>query len=456
MRAGLVPRCSWILLALLALPRGVLAIELAVVAETLPNGLRVLLHEDHSAPVVSSHIFYRSGSRNESRGQTGIAHLFEHMMFNGGKKFGPGVFDNKIEENGGSTNGYTTRDYTAYLNNFPKEALPVILDLESDRMAHLAITKQNLEQERGIVMEERRLRIDDQVSGVMNETLYLQAFVESPYRWNTIGFMSDVKRITLAAAKAYFETYYAPDNATLVLAGDLEPKAAMALVRHYFGWIPRRPPPAPVDASEPPQDGERRAVVRKNAELPAVLIGYHGVRVGDPDRPVLDVIEQLLANGDSSRLYEDLVRGHEVATGVEANNDWGIDPDLFWIYAQARPRKTAAALEERIDAVVKRLASEPVPEAELRKAKNKLAAQLVRDLKTVGGKANQLGFFETVLGDYRAMFGLEAGWEKVDAGAVQRAAAAYLRPAARTVVVLEPVPSGRPAGEEPPRAGGVS
>jgi len=168
------------------------------------------------------------------------------------------------------------------------------------------------------------------------------------------------------------------------------------------------------------------------------------------------VIEQLLANGDSSRLYEDLVRGHEVATAVEASNDWGIDPDLFWIYAQARPKKTAAALEERIDAVVARLAREPVPEAELRKAKNKLAAQLIRNLKTVSGKANQLGYFETVLGDYRAMFGLESEWEKVDAAAVQRVARARLQPPLRTVVVLQPVAEGRPAGEEPPRPGGVS
>ena len=174
-------RC-WILLVLLALPRGGRAIELPVVAETLPNGLRVLLHEDHSLPVISSYVFYRSGSRNERPGQTGIAHLFEHMMFNGGKKFGPGKFDDLIEGNGGSTNGYTTRDYTAYLNNFPKEALPVVLDLESDRMANLALTKQNLEQERGIVMEERRLRIDDQVGGVMSEELYLHAFEQSPYR----------------------------------------------------------------------------------------------------------------------------------------------------------------------------------------------------------------------------------------------------------------------------------
>ena len=451
-----MPRRFWILLVLLVLPRGGLAIDLPVVAESLPNGLRVLLHEDHSAPVISSYVFYRSGSRNERRGQTGIAHLFEHMMFNGGKKFGPGKFDDLIEGNGGSTNGYTTRDYTAYLNNFPKEALPVVLDLESDRMANLALTKQNLEQERGIVMEERRLRTDDNVSGAMNEALYLHAFVESPYRWGVVGFMADIQRITLDEARAYFETYYAPNNATLVLAGDLEPKAAMALVRRYFDAIHQGPPPVPMDASEPPQDGERRVVVRKNAEQPAVLIGYHAVRATDPDRPVLHVVEQLLANGDSSRLHEDLVRAHEVATVVEASNEWGIEPDLFWIYAQARPKKTAADLEKRIDTVLEHLLSEPVPEAELRKARRKLRAQLVRNLKTVSGKANQLGFFDTVLGDYRAMFGLEAAWEKVGAEDVKRVAAGYLQPAKRTVVVLEPVPSGRPVKAEPPRSGGVS
>ena len=449
-------RCAILLVALAGLPRALPAIELPVVEDTLPNGLHVLLHEDHSAPVVSSYIFYRSGSRNEQCGKTGIAHLFEHMMFNGGKKFGPGVFDDLIEGNGGSTNGYTTRDYTAYLNNFPREALPIVLDLESDRMGNLALTPQNLEQERGIVMEERRLRIDDQVSGVMNEALYLHAFVRSPYRWNTVGFMSDLQRITLADARAYFETYYAPNNATLVLSGDVDPPAAFALVRRYFAKIPRRPPPAPVDASEPPQDGERRITVRKNAELPAVMIGYHGVRAVDPDRPVLDVIERLLARGESTRLYEDLVREHEVATGVEADNNWGLEPDLFIVYAQARPEKTAAELEARVDAVIGRLAAEPVPAEELRKAKNQLRAELVRNLKTVSGKANQLGFFQTIFGDYRAMLGLEAGWEAVTAEDVRRVAAAYFRAAQRTVVVLEPVAAGPPAGERPPAGEKVS
>ena len=451
-----MPRRLFLVAALLAAARAALALELPVVEETLPNGLRVLLQPDHTQPVVSSYIFFRSGSRNERYGETGIAHLFEHMMFNGGKKFGPGAFDDQIEGHGGSTNGFTMRDCTAYLNNFPREALPLVLDLESDRMGNLALTKQNLEQERGIVMEERRLRVDDQVSGAMNEALYLQAFVESPYRWNTVGFMADLRRITLEEARAYVHTYYAPNNATLVLAGDVEPAPTFALVRRYFAKIPRRPPPPPVDASEPPQDGERRVTVRKNAELPAVMIGYHVGRALDADRPVLDVLERVLGGGNSTRLYTDLVREHEVATGVEANNSWGIDPELFWFYAQARPGKTVAELERRIDAVLGRLAAEPVPADELRKAKNVLAAELVRNLKTMSGRANQLGFFQTVFGDWRALLGLEAQWEAVTADDVRRVATAYFQPTKRTIVVLEPVPSGRPAREGGPAKGPVS
>jgi zinc protease len=193
--------------------------------------------------------------------------------------------------------------------------------------------------------------------------------------------------------------------------------------------------------------------VRKNAELPAVLIGYKGVRVADADRPALDVIERVLAGGDSARLDEDLVREHEVATGVEVNNAWGIDTELFWIYAQARPKKTAADLEKRIDAVVKRLAAELVPAAELRKAKNQLQSELVRAMKTVSGKANRLGYLDVVFGDYRALFGLEAGWEAVSAEDVRRVATTYLTPRKRTVVVLEPVPAGPPVEEGLPKAG---
>ncbi len=444
MRRLLVATAAIAALALVVPPASH-GITLPVETRTLRNGLRVLIHPDHSAPVVSSYIFFRAGSRNEHYGTTGIAHLFEHMMFNGGKRFGPGVFDDTIEQNGGSTNGYTTRDYTAYLNNFPREALPIILDLESDRMANLAITPKNLAQERGIVMEERRLRIDNDVQGAMNEALYLQAYVRSPYRWNTVGFMEDLKLITLDEARAFFHTYYAPNNATLVLVGDIEPSAGFALAERYFGAIPRRPPPAPVDAEEPEQNGERRIIVRRQAELPSVLIGYKAVRAADPDRPALDVATRVLSGGESSRLDRDLVREHEVATQVDADLDWGIDLELLSVHAQARPGHTAKDLIDRIDVVLADLGRKPVPPDELAKAKRQLRAEMVRSMKTVSGKANQLGFFETVLGDYRALFGLEDTWDAVTAEDVQRVAQRYLVPAGRTIVVLEPTREGKAA-----------
>jgi len=415
------------------------AVTLEVRAHTLRNGLRVLVHEDHSAPVVSSYIYFRGGSRNERWGETGLAHLFEHMMFNGGKKFGPGVFDDVIEGNGGSTNGFTTRDYTAYLNNFPREALPVVLDLESDRMAHLTITAENLEQERGIVMEERRLRIDNAVAGSMYEALYLHAFVATSYRWPVIGFMADLERIDLEAARRFFGTYYAPNNATLVLAGDLDTTEAIALVEQYFGGIPRGPRPAPVVSREPPQRGERHVVVRKHAELPSVLIGYHGVAATHADRPALDVAAQILAGGRSARLTEQLVRKRELAANVAADLSWGIDSDLFLVSAQARPGRRVSDVVTAIDEVMTEFGATPVAAEELARAKRQLRVGYIKALKRVGGKARQLGFYDVVFGNHRAMFDVEPAWQAVSAADVQRVVRTHLRRERRTIVELAPL-----------------
>jgi len=417
------------------------AIVLPVEGRTLANGLRVLVHPDRSAPVVASYVFFRVGSRNEQVPRTGKAHLFEHMMFNGGKRFGPGVFDDLIEGSGGSTNGYTTRDLTAYVNAFPREALETVLALEADRMGFLAITPANLEQERGIVMEERRLRIDNDVGGTMYEQLYLHAYARSPYRWNPVGFMADLALITLEDARRFFTTYYAPNNAVLVLAGDLDPGDAFRRVERAFGGIRRQPAPPPVSAEEPAQEGERRIVVRRRAELPALLAGWKTVRATDPDRPALDVLAQLLAGGESARLVRDLVREHELVTTVDADLRWGIDPELFTLYAQARPGRRLEDILGRLDAVLARYAAEPVPPAELAVAKRQLRAEFVKGLKTVSGKANQLGFFECVFGSYEALFGLLEQWEAVSGEDVRRVAATYLAPAQRTLVLLEPLPA---------------
>jgi predicted Zn-dependent peptidase len=414
------------------------ALTLAVEQHELRNGMRVLLHEDHSAPVISSYVFYRVGSSYENYGHTGLAHLFEHMMFNGSQKFGPGAFDDVIEGSGGSTNGYTTRDFTAYLNDFPSEALPVVLDLESDRMSHLLITPQNLAQERGIVMEERRLRIDNAVAGATYEALYLQAFVESSYRWHPVGFMADLERITLDSASRFFRTYYVPNNVTLVLAGDFAAPQALALVRQFFEGIPAGAPVVPPVVVEPPQSGGRRVLVAKPAELPALLIGYQGVAVHDADRPALDVVAKLLTGGRSAYLSERLVRDEEIATTVDADLSWSKFEDLFVIDAQARPGRTADELLRSLTAALRALGEAPVDERALARAKRQMRSDYVRGLQRVSGKANQLGFFDVVFGDYRAMFALEQQWNAVTAADVQRVVRTYLVPARRTVVELDP------------------
>jgi predicted Zn-dependent peptidase len=425
-------------LAVVAAAAPAAALTLAVQQHELANGMRVLLHEDHSAPVISSYVFYRVGSSYENYGHTGLAHLFEHMMFNGSKKFGPGAFDDVIEGSGGSTNGYTTRDYTAYLNDFPSDALAVVLDLESDRMAHLLITPQNLAQERGIVMEERRLRIDNSVSGSMYESLYLHAFEESSYRWHPVGFMADLERITLESATNFFRTYYVPNNVTLVLAGDFDSAKTLALVKQYFERIPRGRPVVPPVVVEPPQAGERRVRVQKPAELSAIQIGYQAVAVRDPDRPALDVTAKLLSGGRSALLTERLVRDEEVATSVEADLTWSKFTDVFMIDAQARPGRTAAQLRQAVTKALRDFASKPVDERDLARAKRQMRADYVRGLQRVSGKANQLGFFDVVFGDYRAMFALEDQWNAVTAADVQRVAKKYLVPAKRTVVEVDP------------------
>jgi predicted Zn-dependent peptidase len=414
--------------------------DIPVVEYDLPNGLRLLIHEDHTAPAVASYLFVRSGSGNEQIGATGMAHLFEHMMFNGSAKFGAGTFDDLLEGAGGSTNGFTTRDFTVYLNNFPPEALDLVLELEADRMARLLITAENLEQERGIVKEERRLRVDNDPMATMDEQLYLQAFVASPYRWPVVGFMADLNAITLEAARAYFRRYYAPNNTMLVLSGDVEAERARRSVLRTLGRIPSQPPPATVLNVEPPQLGPRRARVQMAAELPAVLIGYHAPAVASADRPALDVLDTILSSGDSSRLHRRLVYEKELATSAWSSYDWLKHPGLFTVYAQARPGVEAGELERELLDVVAGAVGAPPVEAELQKAKNVLTTDHVRAMKTVGGKAFRLGYYRELFGDHRALFDAPAQWEAVSAADVVRVAGAVLVRRNRTTVVLVPEP----------------
>jgi len=416
------------------------ALDIPIVQSRLPNGLQLLVHEDHSVPAVASYLFVRSGSGNERSGATGIAHLFEHMMFNGSARFGAGTFDDLIEGAGGSTNGFTTRDFTVYLNHFPPEALDLVLELEADRMSSLIINAQSLEQERGIVKEERRLRIDNDPMATMDEQLFLQAFVESPYRWSIIGFMSDLNAITLEEARAYFRSYYTPGNSTLVLAGDVDAARAHRAVLRTLGRVPGRQPPPPVLNAEPPQLGPKRARVRMAAELPAVLIGYQAPPATSADRAAIDVLDALLSSGDSSRLHRRLVYEKEIATVVWTSYTWLKHTGLFEIYGQARPGVAVGDVERELLDVLTEMAANAPEERELRKAKNILSTDHVRGMKTVGGKAQRIGYYRELFGDYRALLEVESQWDAVSAADVVRVAQTYLVPRNRTTITLVPEP----------------
>jgi predicted Zn-dependent peptidase len=367
-----------------------------------------------------------------------MAHLFEHMMFNGSAAYGPGSFDRLIEGAGGSTNGFTTRDFTVFVNDFPPAALELVLALEADRMRRLLITPENIEQERGIVKEERRLSIDDDPLGTLDEQLYLLAFVASPYRWSTVGFMADLETITLADARAHFDRYYTPGNAVLVLSGDIETVAAQGAVERAFGGIAARAPPRRAGIVEPRQRGARRAEVRMPAELPAVLVGYHAVAAGAPDRAALDVLDVVLSAGESSRLHRRLVYERELATTVWTRFEWRRHATLFEAYVQARPRTAVGDLERGIFDVVAAAGRVPPDAVELAKAKTILHAGLVRGLQTAGGTAHLLGSYHLLFGDYRALLGIDAEWEAVTADDVLRVARRYLRQRNSTTIVLVP------------------
>lgn len=407
---------------------------------TLPNGLRILTLEDRSIPMISFFVFYRVGSRNERPGITGVSHLFEHMMFNGSGKFKPKEFDLHLEMAGSGGNGYTTTDFTAYLETFPKAAIDTVLDLESDRMKSLLITPENLEQERGIVKEERRMRTDNVPRGRMYEELMAASFVAHPYQWPVVGWMRDLDAIKLEEAQRYFNDYYGPNNASIVLVGDFVTADVLKRVEHWFGNIPARGNILPVVDNEPEQQGERRITLEKEAALPAVMLGFKAPPVRHADAPAIELLEAMLERGESSRLYRKLVYGG-LATETSASF-LGLDhPSAFTLYAQAQEGKTAAQCEKAIDEVLADVRQNGVTDNELQKARNQLRAQLSRDMQTMDGKANLIGTADIRYGSPTALFARADQYDKVTRDDIQRVAQSLFANKTRTVVTLV-IPGG--------------
>ncbi len=402
---------------------------------TLANGLRVVTMEDRSIPMISLYVFYRVGSRNERPGITGVSHLFEHMMFNGSGKFKPKELDLHLEMAGSGGNGYTTTDFTAYMETFPKRALDTVLDLESDRMKSLRLTTENLEQERGIVKEERRLRTDNVPRSRMYEELMAAAFVAHPYQWPVVGWMKDLDAITLDEAKRYFNDYYGPNNATMVIVGDFNTADLLKSVDQWFGSVPSRGNILPVVESEPDQQGERRVTLEKDAALPAVMIGFKTPAVRDADAPAIELLEAILERGESSRLYRKLVYS-SLATEASASF-LGLDhPSMLLIYAQSQEGKSAAENEKAIDEVLADVRANGVTAEELQKARNQLRAQLARDMQTMDGKANLIGTSAIRYGSPTAIFERADAYEKVTQDDIKRIANKLFVNQQRTVVTL--------------------
>jgi zinc protease len=410
----------------------------AVRTRTLGNGLRVRVLAERAAPTVSYYTFFQVGSRNERLGTTGISHLFEHMMFNGAAKYGPKEFDRVLEARGGHSNAYTSNDLTAYYEDFAAEALETVVDLESDRMRSLRLTEESLEQERGVVKEERRLRTDNSVFGLMEEQLESLVFLAHPYRWPVIGWMEDIERITRRDCEEFFRTYYAPGNAAIYVVGDVDADATLDLVERAYGDIPSGPRPAPVPQGEPPQRGERRAAVRYPSQAAAVLVGWRGPPARSPDAPALDVLQVCLAVGESSRLRRRLVQEEELAVTVSIGWGWRIDPGIFLLFAELAPGVPAARLEGALYEEIERVATRGVGAAEVRRAKALLRSGLLHELATHHGIAHALGHAEALLGDWREAGRTLESYAAIGPRDVRRVAAEVLDPSRRSVVVLQP------------------
>ncbi len=429
---------------------------LNVTEKVLPNGLKVLLKEEHKSPVVTFQIWYKVGSRNEKLGTTGISHLLEHMMFKGTKKYGPKTFSQTVMRNGGNDNAFTGRDYTAYFENFAADRIDISLDVESDRMHNLLLDEASFRSERDVVKEERRMRTEDDPTSSMVEQMMAVAFLAHPYQWPVIGWMADIGNITRDDLYQHYRTYYAPNNATIVVAGDFETKKLLPRIEQAFGSIPRQLSPPKVGAVEPKQQGERRVVVKRPAELPAVFTGYHTPDIKHPDTYALEVLQSIMASGKSSRLYRSLVYEQQIA--LYAGGDYdniANDPDLFYVYAGVMPGKTTDEVEKALWAEIEKLKTAPVKDDELQKAKNQIESGFIMGQDSIFYQAMLLGQFETVA-SWHLLESYVKNIRAVTAEDVMRVAREYLTENNRTVGILVPVKedAGKPAGAGHGTAGG--
>jgi zinc protease len=412
----------------------------------LDNGLKVLLLADRSAPTCAYFTWYNVGSRHEKPGKTGLAHLFEHLMFNETESLKAGEFDRKLEENGAESNAATWVDWTYYYEALPKDRLSLAVKLESERMARLVLREPQVKSEKEVVANERRYRVDDDVEGATNELLYKTAFMRHPYHWPTIGWMEDIQGFTPEDCERFYRTYYAPNNAVVVVVGDFNEASLLGLIQKAYGPIPRASIPPDDALPEPPQLEERALTVTKPTATEKLVVGYHGPALGDADHVVLTVLNEVLFGGRASRLHRALVIDTETCIDVRGWVSTYRDTGLYEMYATARAGKTTQDILGIVDREIARTKEEVVSEDELARAKARLELSLLQSLETMSGKAEQIGFFETVLGEPGAAFRRLEGYRHASASDLRKAARRYLPDGARTIIRVLPEP---PAASPP-------
>ena len=412
--------------------------QLNVEERHLDNGLTLLLIEDHSAPVVNLQSWIGVGARMEVSGKLGLTHFFEHMMFRGSLKYGPEVHANIVQANGGHLNAYTTKDVTVFYETIAADKLELIVALEAERLQNLQITDDVLATEREVVQNERRQRTDNSSFGTIHEQLYANAFQIHPYHNPVLGWMEDIENYSVELCQDFFDSWYVPNNCTLILTGDFDPDEAFAIVKKYYGPMPERACPEPRIRQEQPQHGERRIVHYMPAQMPMLAIGYHSAALSHPDIYPLQVLSKILTDGESSRLHKRLVLDDQLAIWIGGGTDENSDPGLFTFWMTPLPTVAPEDAEAALYEELEQLASEPVEERELQKARNNLEDEFIFGLQDCAEKGGMVGHYHLRAGNWRLVNDYLDNINAVTTADLQRVAAEYFSPNNRTTVTIMP------------------
>ncbi|MFZ5894141.1 MAG: M16 family metallopeptidase [Myxococcota bacterium] len=406
----------------------------------LKNGLSLLLCEDHSAPVVAYHTWFRVGSRHEHEGKTGLAHLFEHLMFNEVEGREAGEFDRLLEEAGSEVNASTWLDWTQYNAATPRDQLPLVVKLEAERMSRLVLRDPQVTSEKEVVANERRYRVEDDVEGSVSEILWATAFKSHAYKWPTIGWMADIEGFTTDDCVAFYRTFYAPNNATIVVVGDVTESQLLPRISKAYGVIGPSVLPLEDVHPEPPQLEERRVEVTKPTTTDKLLVGYHSPALGDWDHPIVSLLVEVLFGGRASRLHQRLVRELELASEVRAFVGPFKDPGLIEIFASCREGHRAEELLSVIDQELARVRDEAISDDEIERGRARFELGLLAGLDTVDGKASTIGFYDTVLGRPAAAFERLEATRQIGSSELRRVARKYFPEGKRSIVLVRPQP----------------